>query len=140
MRLRKLSLVGFKSFADRTEFRFDDGVTCVVGPNGCGKSYVVDAVKWVLGEQSAKSLRGGEMMDVIFNGCASRRASGMAEVTLEFDNSSGQLHTDVPAASWFTTDAARLTRGLADFSEMTEERNYLLGLGWESEFTYKEQQ
>ena len=112
MRLRKLSLAGFKSFADQTEFLFDDGVTCVVGPNGCGKSNVVDAVKLVLGEQSAKSLRGSEMMDVIFNGCASRRAGGMAEVTLEFDNSSGQLHTDVPATSETKGHLVSITRRL----------------------------
>ncbi len=91
MKLKKLIASGFKSFADRTEFEFDDGITCVVGPNGCGKSNVVDAVKWVLGEQSAKSLRGKEMMDVIFNGSANRRASGSAEVTLVFDNEDGLL-------------------------------------------------
>ena len=91
MKLRKLVLSGFKSFADRTEFVFDRGVSAIVGPNGCGKSNIVDAFKWVLGEQSAKSLRGSEMMDVIFNGCATRKAAGHAEVTLEFDNTDGVL-------------------------------------------------
>ncbi|MFW6133134.1 MAG: chromosome segregation SMC family protein, partial [Planctomycetota bacterium] len=91
MKLKKLILSGFKSFADRTAFEFDDGVSCVVGPNGCGKSNIVDAVKWVLGERSAKSLRGSEMMDVIFNGSSGRRASGLAEVTLVFDNADGLL-------------------------------------------------
>jgi chromosome segregation protein len=86
MRLKKLVLHGFKSFADRTEFKFDQPVTCVVGPNGCGKSNVVDAIKWVLGEQSAKSLRGGAMLDVIFNGADARKASGVAEVELVFEN------------------------------------------------------
>lgn len=86
MRLRKLILHGFKSFADRTEFLFDQPVTCVVGPNGCGKSNVVDAVKWVLGEQSAKSLRGDAMLDVVFNGSSARKPAGMAEVVLVFDN------------------------------------------------------
>ncbi|MCD4823289.1 MAG: chromosome segregation protein SMC [Phycisphaerae bacterium] len=91
MKLKKLIVAGFKSFADRTEFEFDDGVSCIVGPNGCGKSNVVDAIKWVLGEQSAKSLRGSEMLDVIFNGSSARKQSGMAMVTLEFDNSEGIL-------------------------------------------------
>src|ERR1035437_5523872 len=91
MKLKKLVLNGFKSFADRTEFDFDDGASCIVGPNGCGKSNVVDAIKWVLGEQSAKSLRGSEMMDVIFNGSSARKPSGHAEVTMIFDNDRGLL-------------------------------------------------
>ena len=86
MRLAKLTLCGFKSFADRTEFRFDTSVTGIVGPNGCGKSNVVDAIKWVLGERSAKSLRSKEMQDVIFAGSAGRGATGFASVILTFDN------------------------------------------------------
>ncbi len=86
MRLAKLTLAGFKSFADKTEIAFDQPVVGIVGPNGCGKSNVVDAIKWVLGDQSPKSLRGGAMMDVIFNGSAARKPSGMASVTLTFDN------------------------------------------------------
>jgi chromosome segregation protein len=86
-RLKALELFGFKSFADRTRFEFPDGITVVVGPNGSGKSNVVDAIKWVLGEQSVRSLRGKEMTDVIFAGSAARRPLNVAEVSLIFDNS-----------------------------------------------------
>lgn len=86
MRLKKLILHGFKSFADRTEFVFDSAITGIVGPNGCGKSNVVDGFKWVLGEQSAKSLRGEAMLDCIFNGSGGRKPAGVAEVTLVFEN------------------------------------------------------
>ena len=96
MELKKLEVFGFKSFADRTRFEFDSGVTVIVGPNGCGKSNVVDAVKWVLGEQSPKSLRGREMADIIFAGSETRRSLGFAEATLVFDNSRGLLPIDVP--------------------------------------------
>jgi len=86
LRLTRLTLNGFKSFADRTVFTFDQPITGVVGPNGCGKSNLVDAIKWVLGERSSKSLRGKEMIDVIFAGSAGRKPAGMASVTLTFEN------------------------------------------------------
>lgn len=92
--LKALELSGFKSFADRTRFEFPNGICVVVGPNGSGKSNVVDAVKWVLGSQSAKSLRGKEMTDVIFNGCPTRTPMGTGEVTLTLDNSEGRLAID----------------------------------------------
>lgn len=94
MFVKKIILTGFKSFADKTEFAFGEGITAVVGPNGCGKSNVVDAVKWVLGEQSAKGLRGRQMLDMIFNGSGTRKSAGLAQVDLVFDNSDGKLATD----------------------------------------------
>ena len=87
MHFKKVELNGFKSFADKTEIKFDDGVTCIVGPNGCGKSNVADAIRWVFGEQSAKTMRGTNMQDVIFNGTQARKSQSFCEVTLTFDNS-----------------------------------------------------
>jgi chromosome segregation protein len=94
MKLKKIELFGFKSFADKTEVTFDTGVTCVVGPNGCGKSNISDAIRWVLGERSAKLLRGSKMEDVIFNGTDFRKPLALAEVSLTIDNATRGLPID----------------------------------------------
>lgn len=91
MRLKHIKLAGFKSFVDPTKVPFEHDMTAIVGPNGCGKSNIIDAVRWVLGESSAKNLRGDSMTDVIFNGAASRKPIGQASVELVFDNSSGRI-------------------------------------------------
>ena len=94
MHFKRIEINGFKSFADPVSIDFTDGITCIVGPNGSGKSNVSDALRWVLGEQSARSLRGGRMEDVIFAGTQNRRSKGMAEVTLVIDNSDRELAID----------------------------------------------
>jgi chromosome segregation protein len=93
--LKNLEIFGFKSFADRTRIEFSDGITALLGPNGCGKSNVVDAVKWVLGEQASKAMRADKMEDVIFNGTESRKALNVAEVTLTIANDNGLLNLDM---------------------------------------------
>lgn len=92
MRIKKIEVLGFKSFSDKIEISFPPGVTAIVGPNGCGKSNVVDAIRWALGEQSAKQLRGKNMEDVIFNGSENKKPLGMAEVTLTFSSENGYPH------------------------------------------------
>ncbi len=94
MRLKKLAILGFKSFADRTVLHFDAGITCIVGPNGCGKSNIADAFRWVLGEQSAKSMRGAKMPDVIFAGTTQRKPLNFAEVSLTLTDVQGTLPID----------------------------------------------
>ena len=91
MKLRRLTLQGFKSFADRTDLTFHDGITAIVGPNGCGKSNISDAIRWVLGEQRASAIRGSKMEEAIFQGTTQRRPLSRAEVALEFDNSDQRL-------------------------------------------------
>jgi chromosome segregation protein len=124
--LRLLELFGFKSFADKTVFEFSSGITGVVGPNGSGKSNVVDSIKWILGDQSAKSLRGKEMTDVIFNGSASRGGAQFAEATLVFDNRSRFLPLDLDEVSvgrrlWQSGDSEYLiNRGTARLKDVRE--------------------
>ena len=104
IQFKSIKLVGFKSFADPTEINLSDGVTCIVGPNGCGKSNVADAIRWVLGEQSAKQMRGSQMMDVIFSGTEKRKKMSFCEVTLTFDNTNRIFDID--------TDEVEMTRRL----------------------------
>ena len=89
MKIKKLSLIGFKSFMDRLELTPPIGISAIVGPNGCGKSNIVDAIRWAMGEQSAKQLRGRQMEDVIFSGAGDYKPYGMAEVSILFENGNG---------------------------------------------------
>lgn len=130
--LKALELFGFKSFADKTKFDFSTGITAVVGPNGSGKSNVVDALKWILGDQSPKSLRGKEMTDVIFNGAANRKASSFAEATLTLDNSSGFLEIDssevqIGRRLWRSGDSEYLIN--RQTARLRDIRDLLMGTG-----------
>lgn len=91
MYLSKVKLSGFKSFVDHTVFELTDRLNGIVGPNGCGKSNIIDAIRWVMGESSAKQLRGESMTDVIFSGATSRKASSFASIELVFDNTDGRI-------------------------------------------------
>ncbi|MBI5573536.1 MAG: AAA family ATPase [Elusimicrobia bacterium] len=99
MHLKTIEIGGFKSFADRTVLNFGEGITAIVGPNGCGKTNITDAIKWVLGEQSAKSLRGTKMEDIIFSGTSERKQTSVSEITLTFDNSKNVLPIDYSEVS-----------------------------------------
>lgn len=112
MRIDKLELIGFKSFSERTSFNFHPGITSIVGPNGCGKSNIVDAFRWVLGEQSAKSLRGEKMEEVIFNGSVSKKPRGMAEVTLVISGLNGAQQSPQEENGEGSTDSVAVTRRL----------------------------
>ncbi|MCB1149580.1 MAG: AAA family ATPase, partial [Chlamydiia bacterium] len=99
MKLKKFSLQGFKSFADKTTLEFDGGIIAIVGPNGCGKSNIADAIRWVTGEKSAKSMRSPSMTDVIFSGTEKRKPLGFAEVTLTLTDIDDKLPTDYDSIS-----------------------------------------
>src|SRR5438045_6621129 len=117
LKLKKLQILGFKPFCDRTELKFHgDGVAAIIGPNGCGKSNIADAISWVLGEQSAKTLRGSRMEDVIFAGTRDRKPTGMAEVSLSLidpevydgadktDHTQLDLRDEMPGGDWDEAD------------------------------------
>src|SRR5512144_711611 len=116
MRLERLEINGFKSFSDRSELAFDQGVTAIVGPNGCGKSNVADAITWVLGEQSVKSLRGDKMEDVIFNGSDARKPGGTAEVRLRLAG------LPMPRTALAATPSAQIET-LQEFQSVNENGN-----------------
>lgn len=107
MKIKRVDIIGFKSFHDKVSLDFQQCITGIVGPNGCGKSNVVDAIRWVMGEQSAKNLRGKQMEDIIFGGSESRKPLGMAEVSLVFSTEDGRV-----PAKYLTYSEIQVTRRL----------------------------
>ena len=99
MRLKSLEIKGFKSFADKTIVKFDEGITGIIGPNGCGKSNIIDSIRWVIGEQKISALRSENLDSLVFNGSKTRNASSMAEVTLTFENTKNLLPTEFSTIS-----------------------------------------
>ena len=120
MLLKSLEIQGFKTFPDKTTLKFDRGITAVVGPNGSGKSNISDAVRWVLGEQSTRTLRCTRMEDVIFNGTPARKPQGYAEVTLTIDNSDRRLDFDGDTDETDTPDTAAASGLEGEIPEKTE--------------------
>ena len=135
MKIKKLQIVGFKSFVDRTTVHFDHDITCVVGPNGCGKSNIVDAIKWCMGEQSPARLRGKQMEDVIFSGAEGRGPHGFSEVTLTFDNTDGLAPPDYSDYAEIQVTRRLDRQGKSDYSinrtpvRLLDITNLFLGTG-----------
>ena len=128
MFLKSMDMFGFKSFAEKTHVDFEPGITAIVGPNGCGKSNVVDAVKWVLGEKQAKNIRGQTMEDIIFSGTDQRKALSLAEVSLTIDNTNRILDFD----SEMVTVSRRIFRDgeseyLISETDYVDQRGFLRG-------------
>ena len=135
MRLTKIKLAGFKSFVDPTSVSFPSNLTGVVGPNGCGKSNIIDAVRWVMGELSAEHLRGDSMADVVFNGSSARKPVGTASVELVFDNSDGKIggayasYSEISLKRRCRATAPRPTSSTAVAAAARTSRNLFLGTG-----------
>ena len=115
MRLKCIKLAGFKSFVDPTTVNFPSNLAAIVGPNGCGKSNVIDAVRWVMGESSAKNLRGESMIDVIFNGSVNRKPVGQASIELVFDNADGGLGGEYAAFAEISIKRKVSRDGMSDY-------------------------